>query len=178
MKSLTVRAALVAFGAILLSGCIDSARPILTDEAKPVLGQRLNLQLYTLLKGFAEGPEQAEYAWKGSYYAHVSGGMKDVDGFTVYPFEGGDYIVQTRPKNPKDKIEYALLHPFVDGVYQAIPIDEDDASAAVRAANCQKTKNSSCRIETRAQLWALARATAARPKDRGGLAIKLPGKKQ
>jgi hypothetical protein len=176
VKSFIVRAAFVALGACLLSGCIDSARPILTDTAKPVLGQHLRLQLYTLLKGVAEGPEEAEYVWKGTYYAHVSGGMKDVAGFTVYPFEGGDYIVQTKPADPNEKTEYALLHPFIDGVYQAVPMDENDASAAVRAANCQKTKDSSCRIETRAQLWALARATAARPKDRGGLAIKLPSK--
>jgi hypothetical protein len=177
VKSFIVRAASVALFSFMLAGCIDSARPILTDAAKPVLGQQLRLQLYTLLKGFAEGPEQAEYVWKGTYYAHVSGGMKDVVGFTVYPFEGGDYVVQTKPNDPKDKIEYALLHPFVDGVYQAVPIDENDASAAVRATNCQKTKDSSCRVQTRAQLWALARATAARPKDRGGLAIKLPSEK-
>ena len=163
--------------ALTLGGCIDSAKPILTD-AKPVLGQHLRLQLYSLdNKGVADGPEQAEYTWRGTYYAHVSGSMKDVAGFTVHAFEGGDYIVQTRPKEANGTVDYALLHPFVDGVYQAVPIDETDATAAVRAANCKASKDSPCRIETRAQLWALARATAARPKDRGGLAIKLPEKK-
>lgn len=169
-------AALAALGALALAGCIDSAKPVLTD-AKPVLGQRLHLQFYALRKGYAHEPEQADYVWKDGYYAHAAGGMKDVTGFTVHPFEHGDYIVQTRPNDPKDKIEYALLHPFVSGVYQAVPIDEDDATAAVRADNCQKTKNSSCRIETRDQLWPLARATAAKPKDRGGLAIRLADKK-
>lgn len=176
MKAFIIRAAAVAFCGFLLSGCIDSARPILTD-AKPVLGHYLRLQLYTLANGFAEGPEQAEYVWNGTYYAHASGGMKDVAGFTVHPFEGGDYVVQTAPKDPKAAIDYALLHPFTQGVYQAVPIDENDAGAAVRAANCKTGKDWSCRIETRAQLWALARATAARPKDRGGLAVRLPSKK-
>jgi hypothetical protein len=177
VKSFIPRAAFVALGACLLSGCIDSAKPILTDS-KPLLGQHLRLQTYSLdSKGVSDGPEQAKYVWKGSYYAHVSGSMKDVPGFTVHPFEHGDYIVQTRPKDPKASIDYALLHPFVAGVYQAVAIDENDASAAVRAANCKTNKGSSCRVETRAQLWALARATAAGPKDRGGLAIKLPDKK-
>ena len=37
-------------------GCIDSAKPILTD-AKPLLGQHLRLQLYSLdSKGVADGP--------------------------------------------------------------------------------------------------------------------------
>lgn len=176
MKSFIQRAAVVALGACLLTGCIDSAKPILAD-AKPLLGRHLRLQTYSLgAKGVTEGPGQAEYVWKGSYYAHVSGGMKDVPGFTVHPFENGDYIVQTRPADPKARIEYALLHPFVAGVYRAVVIDEDDASAAVRAANCKTTKGSSCRVETRAQLFALARATAAGPKDRGGLAIVLPFK--
>ncbi|MGA7972547.1 MAG: hypothetical protein WCA36_07050 [Pseudolabrys sp.] len=176
MRSFIPRAAFVALGACLLSGCIDSAKPILTDS-KPLLGQHLRLQTYSLdSKGVSDGPEQAEYVWKGSYYAHVSGGMKDVPGFTVHPFEHGDYIVQTRPSGSDKTVDYALLHPFVAGVYQAVAIDENDATAAVRAANCETTKGSSCRVETRAQLWALARATAARPKDRGGLAIKLPFK--
>lgn len=168
---------LAALSALALGGCIDSAKPILTD-AKPVLGEHLRLQLYSLRKGFAEEPEQTEYVWKGTYYAHVSGSMKDIPGFTVHPFEGGDYIVQTRPNDPNKTIDYALLHPFVDGVYHAVVIDEDDADAAVRAANCRKTDDSSCRVETREQLFALARATAAkRRSDRGGLAIRLPNEK-
>ncbi len=171
-----IGALLAAVAALSLAGCIDSAKPILTDS-RPLLGQHLRLELYTLLKGFAQGPGQAEYVWKGGYYTHVAGGMKDVPGFTVHPFENGDYIVQTRPNAPGAKTEYALLHPFVAGVYRAVVIDEDDASAAVRAANCKTSKESSCRVETRAQLWALARATAAGPKDRGGLAIRLPEKK-
>lgn len=161
---------------LALGGCIDSARPILTD-AKPVLGERLHLQFYGLRKGYAHDPETADYVWKDGHYTHAAGGMKDVTGFTVHPFEGGDYIVQTRPNGSNDKIEYALLHPFVDGVYYAAVIDEDDANEAVRTAHCKKVKRSSCRVETREQLFALARATAARPRDRGGLAIRLPNTK-
>ena len=173
MEPVIIRALIAALCALSLAGCIDSAKPILTD-AKPVLGQHLRLQLYSLRKGFAGEPEQTEYAWNGTYYAHVSGSMKDVPGFTVHPFEGGDYIVQTRPDDPKDTIDYALMHPFVDGVYLVAVIDENDAAAAARAANCGKAKGYSCQVETRAQLWALARATAAQRHERGGLAIRLP----
>ncbi len=169
-------AALAALSTLALGACVNSAKPILTD-AKPVLGQHLSLQLYSLNKGYAEEPEQTEYVWKGTHYAHVSGSLKDVAGFTVHAFEGGDYIVQTRPKGLNDAVDYALLHPLVDGVYHAVVIDENDASEAVRGANCRKAKGSSCRVETREQLFALARATAARPRDRGGLAIRLPDRK-
>jgi hypothetical protein len=37
----------------------------------------------------------------------------------------------------------------------------------------QHTDGAACRIETRDQLFAFARATAARKKDNGGLAIRL-----
>ncbi len=119
-------------------------------------------------------PEQADYVWKDGHYAHAAGGMKDVMAFSVHPFEGNDSIIQSIPANPKHKIEYAVMHKLLDGVFHVLPIDEDDATEAVRAANCHKTKDSSCRIETREQLFALARASAAaRHEDRGGLALRL-----
>ena len=48
---------------------------------------------------------------------------------------------------------------------------------ATRAANCgkgDKAKTSACRIETRDQLLAFARATAASRKNLGGLVLRLP----
>jgi hypothetical protein len=58
-------------------------------------------------------------------------------------------------------------------VRRTIAIDEEDADEPVRAANCRKTKDSTYRIETPTQLLTRARATAARRKDDGGLAIRL-----
>ena len=173
MKTPVLRALLAALCTLTLAGCIDSAKPILTDS-QPVLGQHLRLQLFSLRKGHAYDPEQAEYTWNGQHYVHASGGMRDITGFSVHPFEGGDYIVQTAPEGSTHVTEYAWAHTLVDGVFQVIPIDEDDASDSVRAANCPTGNKITCRIETRDQLFNLARATAARRKKDGGLAILLP----
>jgi hypothetical protein len=175
VKSLAVRAAIAALCAVALSGCIDSADPILTD-AQPVFGQRLKLQFFTLRQGFAREPEQARYKWNGALYSHASGGMRDVSAFSVHPFEAGDYIIQDVPARHPRISEYALLHKIADGVYQVLPIDEADADEQTRAAYCGKGDNanpSPCRIENRDQLFAFARATAARRKDDGGLVIRL-----
>ena len=174
MKPFIVRAALAALCALSLSGCIGSSAPILTD-AKPLLGERLTLQLYGMRKGFAVEPEQVAYRWNGTHYVRTRG-SRSMNDFTVHPFEGGDRIVQTVPSSPTRKTEYALLHPLMDGVYYVVVIDEADADDATRSANCAKSSDYSCRVTTREQLFAFARATAARQKDNGGLAIRLPDK--
>ena len=177
MISFRVRAALAALCALALSGCIDSSGPILTDS-QPALGPRLNLQLYALRDGHAFNPEQARFAWDGKFYAQSGIGMNDVSRFTVHPFEGGDYIVQALSTRHPEHTEYALMHPLVEGVYQVIAIDEDDADAATRAVNCKHPGGAACRIETRGQLFTFARATAAKRNTGGGLAIRLEDPKR
>lgn len=167
------RAALAALCALPLAGCIDSSSPILAD-AEPALGQQLRLQLYTLRGGYAHAPLQASYRWNGAIYAHTGGGMKDISGFSLHAFEAGDYIIQTVSTKRIGITEYAILHRLADGVYQVNAINEDDADAATRNAYCRKAEKSACRIETREQLFAFARATAAQRKDDGGLVIRLP----
>lgn len=170
------RAALLAVAALALSGCIDSSDPILSDSHE-VFGPRLHVQLYALRGGFAHDPEQAVFTWNGSLYIHAGGGLREVSAFSVNPFENGDYIIQEVPaKNPRIT-EYAVLHKLADGVYIAWAIDEMDADEPTRAAFCGKVGKkdaSACRIETRDQLLAFARATAARRKQDGGLALLLP----
>jgi hypothetical protein len=170
-----MRGALGGLCALSLSACIDSNDPILPDS-QAVLGQVLNLQLYTLRKGIAEEPEQVTYKWNGALYSHASGGMKDVGAFSVHPFEAGNDIIETMPSRPGKKTEYALLHKIASGAYLVIAIDEADADEAARTANCKHPDGATCRIETREQLFAFARATAARQKDEGGLALRLPDK--
>jgi hypothetical protein len=172
VKSVLARAGLAALCAGFLAGCVDSKGPILADS-QPVLGPRLKLQLYSMRKGYAEDPEQASFAWNGKLYAHTSGGMTDVRGFSVHPFEGGNYIIQSVPEKRPHMSEYALMRPLADGVYHVVVIDEADANAATRAAHCAKLPNVACRIATREALFAFARATAARRKQDGGLAIRL-----
>ena len=175
MRPFIVRAAIAALCALTLSGCIDSSGPILPDS-QPVFGPRLKLQFYGLRKGFARDPEQANFTWNGALYAHAGGGMKDVSAFSIHPFEAGDFIIQSVPAKRARITEYAVVHKLVDGVYQVVVIDEADADEPTRAAYCGKGEknNRSCRIETRDQLFAFARATAARQKDDGGLVIRLP----
>ena len=173
MKSILVRAAFATLCGLALSGCIDSAGPILPDS-QPVLGERLNLQLYSLREGHAFDPERTVFTWDGKLYAHISGTLKDVRGFSLHPLEGGDYIVQSRPARHPEHIEYALMRKLAEGVYQVIAIDEADADEATRTARCTHPGGVACRIETREQLFAFARATAARRKTDGGLAIRLP----
>ena len=177
MKPLIVRAAIAALGALSLSGCIDSAGPILSD-AQPVLGPRLDLQLYSLRDGYARDPERATFTWNGKLYAHTRGSLDDVRGFTVHAIEGSDYIIQSRPARHPEHVEYALMRKLAEGVYQVIAIDEADADEPTRTASCKHPGGVACRIETREQLNAFARATAAKRKTDGGLAIRLPDEKR
>ena len=55
-----------------------------------------------------------------------------------------------------------------------IAVDEADADEAARAANCKHPEGAACRVETREQLFAFARATAAKHGDEGGLVLRLP----
>jgi hypothetical protein len=172
VKSFPFRAALAALCGMALTGCIDSSGPILTD-AQPVLGPRLNLQLYSLREGHAHDPERASFAWDGKIYVRSGGGMKDVSSFSAHPFETGDYILQSSQLRHLQIAEYALMRKLAEGVYQVIAIDEDDADAATRADECKHPGGAACRIETREQLFTFARATAAKRKTDGGLAIRL-----
>jgi hypothetical protein len=159
-----------------LAGCIDSSGPILPGP-QPLFGPRLKLQLYGLSEGYANDPLQVNFNWNGALYAHASGGLREVSAFSVHPFEAGDYIIQEMPAKRVRITEYALLHKLAEGVYQVIAIDEADADEPTRAAYCgkgDKTDPSPCRIATQDQLFAFARATAARRKTDGGLVIRLP----
>ena len=173
MKTTIGRAAIAALCALTLSGCIDSSAPILAD-AEPVFGQRLRFSYFSMRKGVAHEPGQASFAWNGNLYAHAGGGLRDVSALSIHPFERGEYILQTVPAKRARATEYALMRRLADGVYQVVPIDEDDADARTRADFCKKAAGSSCRIETQDQLFAFARATSARRADDGGLVVRLP----
>ncbi|MGH6996445.1 MAG: hypothetical protein ACREES_12150, partial [Stellaceae bacterium] len=172
VKRFISRALLAALCAVSLSACISSTAPILTD-AQPVLGPNLNLQFYTLRKGYASDPDRARFTWNGTRYVHTGGGMTDVSGFTVHPFAQDRYIVQSVSAKEPHLAEYALLYRLADGVYRAVVIDEADADEATRAAHCRHPGGAACRIEMRDALMAFARATDKRRSDDGGLAIRL-----
>jgi len=158
--------------ALLLSGCVDSSGPLLSD-AQPVFGQQVRLQFYSLRKGTADEPEQATYKWDRGAYQHVTGGMTDVSSFSVHPLARDIFVVQSAATKPPGIFEYAVARRLVDGVYQVIAIDEADAGRLTRARFCKRGSDSSCRIKTLNQLYAFARATAERRRGQGGLVLRL-----
>jgi hypothetical protein len=160
-----------ALGALLaLSACVESETPVLTDT-KPLLGERIRLRLYSLRDGGAYDPQGIRFRWDGTRYMNA-GGSKDITSFTIHSFEGNDLIAQNFGK----RIEYALVRKLATGVFLVVPIDENDADEATRTKFCHKVGGSSCRAESKDDLFALARATAAKPQDRGGLVVQLGAK--
>ena len=97
VKSFLVRAAFAALCALSLCPAASIRPARSSPTAQPVLGPKLNLQLYALRKGLARDPEQRAFTWNGKLYAHSGGGMSDIHAFRVHPFEGGDYIIQALP---------------------------------------------------------------------------------
>jgi hypothetical protein len=171
---LVIRAAFVVVVGLQLAACIDSTGPILSDS-RPLLGEKtVKLQLYTLRDGVVREPTTASFRWNGALYDRVGGGVPEISAFSVHEFEAGDLIVQTVPTNRPRITEYGLLRKLAEGVYQLIPVDEADADEPTRADLCRKVEKSSCRIETRDQLFAFARATAVRQKNIGALVLRLP----
>lgn len=170
MSRLIVLAAVLC--TLSLSGCVESTGPILPD-AQPWFGKDVRLQFYTLSKGFADEPEQASFKWDGERYIHADGGMSDVAAFTMHRLEGRAYIIQSTAAKRPNIFEYAVAHKLTEGVYQVTPVDEDDADSATRARYCQRVDDSHCRITTRRQLFAFARATHTRKKGQGGLVLRL-----
>ena len=167
-----IRAAGAILCALSLAACVDSSGPLFPD-AKPLLGDQLNLQFYSLRKGFAGDPEQATYKWNGAKYRRVSGGMADVGAFSLHPFGRRNLVVQSEAAKRPGIFEYAVALKLADGVYQVVAIDEDDAGTTIRTRYCKRVGDSHCRVETREHLYAFARAAAQRRKDQGSLVLRL-----
>ena len=166
-------AALLAF---LLTGCVDSAAPLL-GGAQPMFGPTVRIHGYSLTEGRASGPEVGNFRWDGAQYRVVGRATFDVAAFAAVPLGGNDLVIQSRSSRPQVKgIEYALARKLTDGAYLLAAIDEDDADEATRAKFCTKSASSSCRLATSEALLAFARATAARPDAKGSLAIIVGGR--
>jgi len=167
--------AAAAAACLALAGCVDSAAPILTDS-RPLLGERLDLRLYTLRDGkISDDGEGAIFVWNGQAYANIVKSLSDVAYFSVHPFDDGNFIVQTYPLDHARGNEYALMRPtgLVKEAYVLAAIDEEDADTATRKANCDTSNTHACRVSTRDQLFALARATAAHPHPYGALVVNV-----
>ena len=155
---------------VLLTGCISSNEPILTD-AQPLLGKEPHVRFYVLRDGTAHEPSAETFRWQDGRYVPVGGSAKDIGPFTLHAFEGADFIVQSiRSGKP---VEYGIARKLTDGVYLLVAVDESDADAAMQNKFCEKAATVACRVESREAVLALARATAAKPHAGGGLALLM-----
>jgi hypothetical protein len=161
-----------AAAALALTGCISSTAPVLSD-AKPVLGERGLIHVFSLSQGAAHEPGVVSFQWSGSRYL-VRGKPIGFSDFTAHPFEGRDWIVQGTTQRPPRRIEYGLARRLADGVYLLVAINEDDADPPTREKFCTKTQDASCRIATPEQLFVFARVSADKPLEGGGLAVVVP----
>jgi hypothetical protein len=159
---------------IALAGCVSSNEPILGD-AKPILGERGSLHMFGLYNGSASAPTVSEFKWNGSRYV-VTGGSNEATDFTIHPFDGRDFIVQGLSSRRRGAIDYALARRLADGTYLLRAIDEDDADEATRKALCKRDDRGPCHIATREALFTLAKATAAKLGESGGLAVVVPAR--
>jgi hypothetical protein len=154
----------------LLTGCISSNGPILTD-GQPLLGKEPHLQFYVLRDGTVREPGVEKFRWQDGRYIPIGGSAKDIGPFTLHAFEGTDLIVQSiRAGKP---VEYGIARKLADGVYLLAAVDESDADAATQNKFCEKAADVACRVTSREAVLALARATAAKPRAGGGLALLM-----
>jgi hypothetical protein len=161
-------------GVVVLSGCIDSAKPLFTD-AQPLIGARPRLQLFALRDGAAHDPDTETFRWRDGRYVPIGGTVKnaanELGDFTLHAFEGADLILQST--RPGHATEYAIARRIADGTYLSIAIDENDADESTRSKYCNTDANAACRVATREAVLAFAHATAAKPHSTGGLAVLL-----
>jgi hypothetical protein len=154
----------------LLTGCISSNAPILTD-GQPLLGKEPHLRFYVLRDGIVREPSGETFRWRDGRYVPVGGNAKDIGPFTLHAFEGADLIVQNiRAGKP---VEYGIARKLADGVYLLAAVDENDADEATQNKFCEKAAAVACRVNNREAVLALTRASAAKPHAGGGLALLM-----
>jgi hypothetical protein len=165
---LSLGLALASFA--LLTGCISSNEPILTDS-QPLLGKEPHIRFYVLRDGTAREPSAETFRWQDGRYVPIRGNAKDIGPFTLHAFEGSDLIVQSlRAGKP---VEYGIARKLADGVYLLAAVDESDADAATQSKFCEKPPGTACRVTSREAVLALSRASAAKSHAGGGLALLM-----
>lgn len=174
-------AAAAVSATLLLSGCVESERPLLSD-AKPLLGQQFEVHLYEdFVNKKASDFHTSVYHWKDGQYERASNLARDVTRFAAQSFTAEDFLIQAaRDTEKKTSGEHEKLFDYwigrrlVDGVYLIFALDEADVDDATRGAMCGKEKPPGiCHIRSYGQLAILARATAAKPVRKAALGVIL-----
>ena len=147
---------------------MTSTEPVL-GEPGAILGESGQVHLFDAGEGSTSNPRIHRFQWNGRRY--VVQGRADIIDFTVHSYEGRDLIVQGRTRRPLRPYSYAVARKLTEGVYPIVPIEEKDSDDAVRNRFCISAPGGACRIETPEQLFALARATAAKEQEGGMIAV-------
>lgn len=171
-RARTLRAIVALAGFTLLTGCIQSAAPLLTD-AKPLLGESVRFQHYDLREGFANDPDTSQFRWDGTRYVGTAGQSKEAVAFTVFALDDRDFIIQNAPTRKDFPIDYAIARKLADGIYLTFLIEEKDSDEATRTKYCVEHSDATCTITDREGLITFAKASAVKLRDTGGLAIRL-----
>jgi hypothetical protein len=158
----------VALLSLAIGGCVSSTEPILGD-ARAILGPGGQWHIYETKEGAARSHRTYRFQWDGRRY--TVRGPAEIRDFTVHAYEGRDLILQARTTRTPRPYRYALARKLAEGVYQVVPIEEEDADEAARGRFCIKTREEPCRIETPEQLFVFARATAGKDLEGGTIAV-------
>jgi hypothetical protein len=173
LTTFTTRLAAAVVVAIGLAGCVESQNPLITD-AKPLLGEQFEVHLYeNFIGNKASAFHKAFYQWRNGQYARDSTLSRDARRFAARHLDGNDFIVQSTDETGSSYFYWIgrRLHP---GVYLIFPLDEGDATEAVRKAACAtEAIQGVCRVSSTEHLVALARATAAKPVRDPALGVVL-----
>jgi hypothetical protein len=163
----------IVTAALMLSGCIESQVPLLTD-VHPLLGQSFEVNLYEdFVDGKANSYHSTIYRWEDGRYVRASGSARDLKHFVVQSMTTNDYLIQTTDRSEKI-FNYWIGRKIIDGVYMIFALNEADVDEATRAAVCVKDLPTGvCQIQTFDQLAILARATAAKPVRNPALGVIL-----
>jgi hypothetical protein len=165
-----VQQILAIAGLALLTGCIDSTEPLLTN-GRPLLGERLSLQLYAMRENGLYDPATADFVWQNGHYTRTGGNDTSIHDFTVHALRGPDLIAQEFHAGAP--VNYAILRKLAAGTYLAFVIDESDADEATRRKFCRNKRMSGCTVTTRQAVLAFAGASAAKRPSVGGLVLML-----
>jgi hypothetical protein len=158
-KASLVPVGLILFAAFVLSGCVQSKKPLLTGS-KPLLGMQFQLNLYQdFIEGKALSATTSVFRWNDTHYSLVSGDSSGVEYFVIQPFDSDDLLIEATYEN--DNV-YLLGRKLAKGTYRILPIDQNDVDEATRVRTCVTRNPVICMIQTRRQLDTFVRAAAAK----------------
>ena len=158
-KASLVPAALILFAAFVLSGCVQSNKPLLAGS-KPLLGAQFQLNLYQdIIEGKALSVRRAVFRWNDTHYSLISGDSSGAEYVVIQPFGSNDLLVEV---TYEDNNVYLLARKLAKGTYRILPIDQNDADESTRIRTCVMRNPIICMIQTRQQLDTFVRAAAAK----------------